>query len=127
MMKHKVVLVPFPFDDLSSSKVRPAVCLTDAIGPHHHVILAFITSRVEANTLATDFVMEASNTDFTSTGLRVSSTLQLHRLLTATTALIQRELGILSPRMQKQVRKDSADYLILNKPTSRRLYAPTGG
>jgi hypothetical protein len=33
-MKYKVVLVPFPFDDLSSSKVRPAVCLTDPIGPH---------------------------------------------------------------------------------------------
>ncbi|HXU31960.1 MAG TPA: type II toxin-antitoxin system PemK/MazF family toxin, partial [Thermoanaerobaculia bacterium] len=29
--KHKVVLVPFPFDDLSSTKVRPAVCLTEPI------------------------------------------------------------------------------------------------
>jgi hypothetical protein len=28
MTKYKVVFVPFPFDDLSSSKVRPAVCLT---------------------------------------------------------------------------------------------------
>jgi len=38
--KHKVVLVPFPFDDLSSSKVRPAVCLTNPIGPHRHVYTA---------------------------------------------------------------------------------------
>ena len=29
MTKGKVVLVPFPFDDLSTSKVRPAVCLTN--------------------------------------------------------------------------------------------------
>ncbi len=29
MNKGKVVLVPFPFDDLSSTKVRPAVCLTE--------------------------------------------------------------------------------------------------
>ena len=41
MPTNRVVLVPFPFDDLSSSKVRPAVCLTDPIGPHHHVVLAF--------------------------------------------------------------------------------------
>ena len=34
MTKHKVVLVPFPFDDLSSTTVRPAVCLTDLIVPH---------------------------------------------------------------------------------------------
>ena len=29
MTKNKVVLILFPFDDLSSTKVRPAVCLTD--------------------------------------------------------------------------------------------------
>ena len=46
MLKYKVVLVPFPFDDLSSTKVRPAVCLTRAIGLHNHVVLAFITSRI---------------------------------------------------------------------------------
>ena len=32
MLKGKIVLVPFPFDDLSATKVRPAVCLTDSIG-----------------------------------------------------------------------------------------------
>ena len=103
MTKFKVVLVPFPFDDLSSSKVRPAVCLTGPIGPHRHVILAFITSRVVTEPLATDLVLDPRGTDFISTGLRVSSTLQLHRLMTATTALIRRELGQLSPRMQAQV------------------------
>ena len=30
-MKGKVVLIQFPFDDLSSSKVRPAYCLTHPI------------------------------------------------------------------------------------------------
>lgn len=29
MTKGKVVLVPFPFDDLTADKVRPALCLTD--------------------------------------------------------------------------------------------------
>jgi hypothetical protein len=27
MTRSKIVLVPFPFDDLSTDKVRPAVCL----------------------------------------------------------------------------------------------------
>lgn len=43
-MKGKVVLIQFPFDDLSSSKVRPAYCLTDAIGIYRHIIFALITS-----------------------------------------------------------------------------------
>ena len=49
MIKGKITLVPFPFDDLSSAKVRPAVCLTEEIGPHHQVIIAFITSQVPSN------------------------------------------------------------------------------
>jgi len=104
MTKHKVVLVPFPFDDLSSSKVRPAVCLTDPIGPHDHIILAFITSRVPESQLETDLVITESNPGFSATGLRISSTLQLHRLMTATKALLRRELGALSPEMQIQVK-----------------------
>jgi mRNA interferase MazF len=57
MMKNKVVLVPFPFDDLSTSKVRPAVCLTDPVGPHRHVIMAFISSRMPVNQLETDLIL----------------------------------------------------------------------
>ena len=39
MNKGKVVLVPFPFDDLSSTKVRPAVCLTEPMDIYGHIIL----------------------------------------------------------------------------------------
>jgi mRNA interferase MazF len=79
--------------------------LTEAIGPHHHVVLAFITSQIPEQLLETDLVLDAAQADFTYTGLHVSSTLQLHRLMTATTALIRRELGVLSPSMQNQVRE----------------------
>ena len=103
MTKHKVVLISFPFDDLSSTKVRPAVCLTDLIGPHDHIILAFITSRIPASPLKTDLVIDSSDPDFASTGLRVSSTLQLNRLMTVTKSMLRRELGTLSPAMQVQV------------------------
>jgi len=103
LTKHKVVLVPFPFDDLSSTKVRPAVCLTDPLGPHRHVVLAFITSRISGSLLRTDLVLDSRDPGFTATGLRVSSTLQLHRLMTVSTALIRRELGALTPELQTRV------------------------
>jgi len=103
MIRHRVVLVPFPFDDLSGAKVRPAVCLTEPIGEHRHVALAFITSRVPASPLATDLVLDPEDHDFSLTALRVPSTLQLHRMLTVTTSLVLRELGQLPPRMQTEV------------------------
>lgn len=103
MIKGKVVLVPFPFDDLSATKVRPAVCLTEPIGPYRHVILAFITTRIPTDLLETDLVIEKEQVDFAQTGLRVTSTLRLHRLMTVTTSVIRRELGELSPRLQGEV------------------------
>ncbi len=95
-MKNKIVLVPFPFDDLSSNKVRPAVCLTDEIQPYGHIVLAFITSKVSANPADTDFVIESGDADFAQTGLKVSSTIRLHRLMTVSKQIIKRELGELS-------------------------------
>ena len=103
MTKGKVVLIAFPFDDLSAAKVRPAICLTEAIGAHRHVVLAFITSRIPANLLATDIIVDAASADFAATGLRVTSTLQLHRLMTATTHISKRELGELSPALQNDI------------------------
>ncbi|NET61420.1 MAG: type II toxin-antitoxin system PemK/MazF family toxin [Symploca sp. SIO2E6] len=93
MTKYKIVLVPFPFDDLSSTKVRPAVCLTDPITPKKHIVIAFITSKVLSVSLPTDIILNKSDSEFVLTGLRVSSTLRLHRLTTITTSIIKRELG----------------------------------
>ena len=103
MIRGKVVLVPFPFDDLSTNKVRPAVCLTDPIGPYRHVIMAFISSRIPTDLLETDMILNLGQADFATTGLQVTSTLRLHRLMTVTTALIRREMGTLSPQIQDGV------------------------
>lgn len=103
MTKNKVVLVPFPFDDLSANKVRAAVCLTDPVGPHHHVLLAFITSRISPTPLDTDIVLDTGEPDFAVTGLRVSSMIQLHRLMTVSSSIIQRELGEIPPGIREIV------------------------
>lgn len=103
MTKGKVVLVPFPFDDLSTLKVRPALCLTEPIGPNRHILVAFITSRIDPELSASDILFDPAQPDFATTGLKVASTLKLHRVITITAALIRRELGMLSSAQQMQV------------------------
>ena len=103
MLKGKIVLIPFPFDDLKATKVRPAVCLTNSIGPHHHVVLAFITSRIPDELSETDIILDSNGSGFKQTGLHVTSTIRLHRLMKVTTSLIRRELGELSPNILPEV------------------------
>jgi mRNA interferase MazF len=77
-MRGKVVLVPFPFDDLSSTKVRPAICLTEPIGTHRHVVLAFVSSVVPSPLLPTDVLLDPADADSALTGLRVRSVARWH-------------------------------------------------
>ena len=105
MLKNKVVLVPFPFDDLSGTKVRPAVCLSNETGPHGHIILAFITSRIPDTLLDSDIIFDITDPAAASAGLKVSSILQLHRLMTVSRSMLLRELGVLSPHMRREVKQ----------------------
>ena len=103
MTKGKLVLAPFPFDDLSGYKLRPVLCLTDLIGVHRHVIVAFLTSKSVTPLLATDLLLAPSHPDFTATGLNGPGTIRLHRLYTVAAAKLSRVLGSLSPALQVEV------------------------
>lgn len=50
-----------------------------------------------------DVMLDPGQDDFARTGLRVASILRLHRLMTVTAGLIQRELGELSPLIQNEI------------------------
>ena len=98
-MKYKIVLVPFPFDDLSQTKVRPAICLTNKNGKYHHVVISFITSQITKATEETDIKI----TNLQNTGLKVNSAIKLHRIVTISADLIKRELGNLPYSYHKLV------------------------
>lgn len=111
MTKGKIFLVPFPYDDLSVNKLRPAACLTNPLGVRRHVILAYITSLLPTNILETDIVLDASHPDFPASGLRVSSAIRLHQLVTVSTVVVQRELGELSSDTQAQIAEKLCNFL----------------
>ena len=58
MTRGRIVLVPFPFDDLATEKARPAVCLTEPMTAHRHIVLAFVTSRPSEDPLDTDIALD---------------------------------------------------------------------
>jgi len=97
MARGKIVLVPFPYDDFSRSKVRPALCLTDPIGPYDLIVVAFITSSTKSGFLESDLQISGY-------GLDRASRIQLHRLMTVSRARIHREIGFISPETMSKVK-----------------------
>ena len=83
----EVVIVPFPFSDLTQSKVRPAVCLADA--GRSDWVLCQITSSPYGDQAA----VPLDAPDFTSGGLLVPSFVRPGKLFTANSGLIVRSVG----------------------------------
>lgn len=53
-MKGKIVLIPFPFTNLTAAKLRPALVLFEG---ERDVVVAFISSRVPDKPALTDVVL----------------------------------------------------------------------
>ncbi len=106
----EVVLVPFPFSDLSQAKVRPAVCLADA--GREDWVLCQITSDPYGDSAAVP--LDAS--DFATGGLLVASFARPGKLFTAHAGLMVRSVGILTPVAFAQVL--SAAVAVLKPPTN---------
>jgi mRNA interferase MazF len=83
----EIVLVTFPFSDLSQAKLRPAVCLA-AAGRGD-----WILCQVTSNTYGDPFAIALQGTDFSTGGLRVASFVRPGKLFTASARLMQRSVG----------------------------------
>ena len=114
MLKFKIVLVPFPFDDLSGSKVRTCICLTEPTTTYKHVIVAFITTQIANANESSDLHILRSDAAFALTGLHASSAIRLHRVATLPMHLFQRQLGILPIDYQEELNTKLKDLLQLD-------------
>ncbi len=83
-----IVLVPFPFTDLSSSKVQPALIVSRSDHPGDDVIVCFITSKAN-NSYLHKLILDASNT----TGLKIRSAVRFDKIATLSKDVILGELG----------------------------------
>lgn len=91
MKKGDIVLVPFPFTDLSQSKLRPAVVLYTE-PTNNDVTLCFITSQGIGTLFAGEFLLDIADPEFLSTGLKISSKVRATRIMTIECKLTSRRL-----------------------------------
>jgi mRNA interferase MazF len=96
-VKGDVVVVPFPFSDLSASKRRPALVVAALSGDD--VILCQITSRATVDSYA----IPIASTDFVSGGLRQVSYVRPNRLFTADSNIVLYKAGELNAAKVQEV------------------------
>lgn len=92
-----VVLVPFPFSDLSNAKLRPAVVLADA--GRGDWVLCQITSNPYADNRA----VEVNNNSFREGTLSRVSYVRPGKLFTASSELMLSRVGELDSRVLRQI------------------------
>jgi mRNA interferase MazF len=96
IIKGDIVVIPFPFSDLSSSKRRPALVL--AVLKGNDFILCQITSKFRND----EYAIELSDSDFTYGSLNQISNIRPNRIFTADASLILKTVGHLKEEKQVQ-------------------------
>lgn len=86
-MKGDIVVIPFPFSDLSSNKRRPALVLSDLTG--NDVILCQITSK----DICDQYAIPLTIADFVEGSLNQVSNIRPNRLFTADESIILYKAG----------------------------------
>jgi PemK-like, MazF-like toxin of type II toxin-antitoxin system len=106
-----IVLVPFPFSDLSQAKLRPAVVLADA--GREDWILCQVTSNPYGDPRA----VRLTSSSFGSGSLRSDSYARPGKLFTASRDLMVGEVATLNPDARQQLVE--AVVAILRSPAAR--------
>ena len=97
----EIWLVKFPFSDLSSTKLRPALILAVH---REEVIIIGIFSKIPAGNLRNTWILVKDDLSyFAQTGLRKTSLIRADKIATVSKIVFQRKLGVLSVDLLNKV------------------------
>jgi len=104
-LKGKIVLIPFPFTDLTATKLRPAIVLYEG---EKDIVVAFISSRTQ-KPKPTDITIDEKHLEFKQTGLKLTSVIKLDKVATISKSLILGEIGEVGSKLKKEINRKIAE------------------
>ncbi|MEQ8190291.1 MAG: type II toxin-antitoxin system PemK/MazF family toxin [Candidatus Eremiobacterota bacterium] len=103
MNRGDIVLITFPFSDLSSTKVRPVLVISPEDRGQQDFIVALITSNIIRPLLDTDFLLLTSESEFPGTGLKIDSVFRMSKLHNLSKSLAKKRLGEISDGLMEKL------------------------
>lgn len=91
----EVWLARVPFTDLTSEKVRPVLIVSAAQSAGMDFVVVAISSVLRSNQ-PFDIVVQNTESDFSRTGLKVSSAIKTNKMVTISRSIFQKKLGSIS-------------------------------
>ena len=98
-----IVVIPFPFSDLSHAKRRPA-CVVRVLD-HHELILCQITSKKPVDS----FHVCIEEVDFSQGSLSQTSYVRYHHIFTTDEAIVLYKIAKLKPKKMQQILNELAN------------------
>ncbi len=96
-VKGDVVVIPFPFSDLTDIKKRPALIIANLKG--EDLILCQITSK----NVKDEYAIEIKDTDFKEGSLKQVSNVRPNKLFTADNGIILYQVGTLKRNKMNEI------------------------
>lgn len=106
----QIVLTPFPYTDLSATKLRPVLMLRQA-SHFDDWLVCMVSSQVHQAGTDFDEIISPTDTDFADSGLKVSSVLRLSRLAVLDGSLLLGSIGAISEERLGNVRQRLAKWV----------------
>jgi len=107
----QIVLTPFPYTDLSGSKLRPVLMLRPVSARFDDWLVCIISSQITQAEPGFDELLGPDDTDFIASGLKLPSVLRLSRLAVLNSALLAGYIGTISDARLHKVRRRIADWI----------------
>lgn len=95
-----IVVVPFPFTDIATTKRRPALILSDAVAfnaPMGHSVMAMITTATHS-----PWALDLPISNLKAAGLKVPSIIRM-KLFTVDHSLVVKQVGKLAAAEQVKI------------------------
>ncbi|CDH43899.1 type II toxin-antitoxin system PemK/MazF family toxin [Candidatus Contendibacter odensensis] len=107
----QIVLVPFPFTDLSGAKPRPVLMLRKASVQFDDWLVCMVSSQLRQIDSQIDEILLPGDADFATAGLKVPSVLRLSRLAVLDGSLLLGSLGAISHERLQWIRQRLAAWI----------------
>src|SRR5262249_11870520 len=114
MNKWDVVVLSYPFTDLSATKVRPALVISpDSYNRTSQDAVFILITTNTSRRGPFDLLVETLHPEFTVAGLRFDSAVRIDKIFTLSKKLVVRTIGRFGPELVRRVDKQLRLFLEL--------------